>query len=300
MPIDPDKAIGAELPQRSFSWTESDVLLYHLGVGAGSRPGDQTDPNALRYTLDNEHLQVLPSFGIVAPTFHETEAPSLDLPGCDLNLANVLHGSQEIVVHRPLPTATRATVSTRISDVWDKGKAAVIVQEGETVDEKGERLFTTRSSIFVRGEGGWGGSRGPSTKVELPERAPDADTVYETTPQQAMLYRLCGDRNPLHADPEFAAAAGFPAPILHGLCSYGIVLRTVVDALLDSDTEAVRGFRARFAGVVFPGESIRVRAWDEGGQVLVSATIASDSPGRDGAPVLADAALTRVGPSQFG
>lgn len=294
MPIDPAKAIGAALPERSFAWDESDVLLYHLGVGAGSRAGDQTDPKALRYTLDNEQLQVLPSFGIVAPTFHETEPPSLDLPGCDIDLANVLHGSQEIVVHRPLPTAARATLRTRISDVWDKGKAAVIVQQGEAVDEAGEPLFTTRSSIFVRGEGGWGGDRGPSAKVELPERAPDADTSYPTTPQQALLYRLCGDRNPLHADPDFAEAAGFPAPILHGLCSYGIVLRTVVDALLDSDTAAVRGFSARFAGVVFPGETIRVRAWDEGPQILVSATIRSYNDDRDGAPVLADAVLTRA------
>ncbi|HSE56423.1 MAG TPA: MaoC/PaaZ C-terminal domain-containing protein [Nocardioidaceae bacterium] len=294
MPIDPAKAIGAELPERSFAWTESDVLLYHLGVGAGSRQGDQTDPKTLRYTLDGAALQVLPSFGIVAPTFHETDAPSLDLPGCDIDLAHVLHGSQEIVVHRPLPTSARATVRTRISDVWDKGKAAVIVQEGEAVDEAGEPLFTTRSSIFVRGEGGWGGERGPSTKVELPERAPDADSSYTTTPQQALLYRLCGDRNPLHADPEFAAAAGFPAPILHGLCSYGIVLRTVVDALFDSDSAAVRGFTARFAGVVFPGETIRVRAWDEGKQVLVSAAIASGEPERDGAPVLADAVLTKA------
>jgi acyl dehydratase len=294
MPIDPDKAIGAELPERSFEWTASDVLLYHLGVGAGSRPGDQTDPKALRYTLDDDNLQVLPSFGIVAPTFHETAAPSLDLPGCDINLAHVLHGSQEIVVHRPLPTAARATVRTRISEVWDKGKAAVIVQEGEAVDERGEPLFTTRSSIFVRGEGGWGGDRGPSTKVELPERLPDADVSYTTTPHQAMLYRLCGDRNPLHADPGFAEAAGFPAPILHGLCSYGIVLRTVVDALLGADTAAVRGFNARFAGVVFPGETIRVRAWDEGERVVISATIASDDPGRDNAPVLADAVLTKA------
>jgi acyl dehydratase len=293
MPIDPTKAIGAELPERTFAWTESDVLLYHLGVGAGARPGDQTDPKALRYTLDGDTLQVLPSFGIVAPTFHETEAPSLDLPGCDIDLARVLHGSQEIVVHRPLPTAARATLRTRISDVWDKGKAAVIVQEAEAVDEDGEPLFTTRSSIFVRGEGGFGGERGPSARVDIPERVPDADVTYETTPQQALLYRLCGDRNPLHSDPEFASAAGFPAPILHGLCSYGIVLREVVDALLEGDTSAVRGFTARFAGVVFPGETIRVRAWDEGEQVLVSATVASTHAERDGASVLADAVLTR-------
>jgi acyl dehydratase len=293
MPIDPTKAIGADLPERSFAWAESDVLLYHLAVGAGSRPGDQTDPTALRYTLEGERLQVLPSFGIVAPTFHATEAPRLDLPGCDIDLAQVLHGSQEVVVHRPLPTAAQATLRTRISDVWDKGKAAVIVQEGRAVDERGEALFTTRSSIFVRGEGGFGGERGPSTRVDLPQREPDAETTFETTPQQALLYRLCGDRNPLHADPEFAAAAGFPAPILHGLCSYGIVLREVVDALLGGDTTAVRGFSARFAGVVFPGETIRVRAWDGGEQVLVSATVAGSHAERDGAPVLADAVLTR-------
>lgn len=296
MPIDPDKAVGAALPDRAFSWTSSDVLLYHLALGAGSRPGDQTDPRALRYTLDDEHLQVLPSFGVVAPTFHETAAPGLALPGCDLDLSQVLHGSQEIVVHGALPTSAAARLRTRISDVWDKGKAAVIVQEGEAVTEDGTPLFTTRSSIFVRGEGGWGGDRGPSSKVELPDRTPDLDTSYATTPHQALLYRLCGDRNPLHADPAFAERAGFPAPILHGLCSYGIVLRTVTDGLLDADATRVAGFSARFAGVVFPGETIRVRAWTEGERILVSATIAadadSDSDARDGAPVLADCVLT--------
>jgi acyl dehydratase len=292
MPIDPEKAVGAALPDRSFAWTSSDVLLYHLALGAGSRPGDQTDPEALRYTLDDEHLQVLPSFGIVAPTFHETDPPGLEIPGCDIDLAQVLHGSQEIELHAPLPTQARAVVRTRVTDVWDKGKAAVIVQEGTATTEDGTPLFTTRSSIFVRGEGGWGGDRGPSSKVDLPDRAPDADTSYTTTPQQALLYRLCGDRNPLHADPEFAAGAGFPAPILHGLCSYGIVLRTLVDALLDADVTRVRAFRARFAGVVFPGETIRVQAWDEGDAVHVSATIASADAERDGAPVLADCVLT--------
>lgn len=292
MPIDADKAIGAALPDRSFAWTESDVLLYHLGIGFGARTGDNLDADTLSYTLDDENLQVLPSFGVVAPTFHETDPPSLDLPGCEINLAQVVHGSQEIVLHRPLPTSGSGTVRTRISDVWDKGKAAVIVQEGTAVDADGEPLFTTRSSIFVRGEGGWGGDRGPSTKVDLPEREPDLDTAYDVTPQQALLYRLCGDRNPLHADPEFAKGAGFPAPILHGLCSYGIVLRSVVQGLLGSDSAKVRGFTARFAGVVFPGETIRTRAWAEGDRIVVAATIASSVPERDGAPVLADCAVT--------
>lgn len=294
MPIDTSVAVGASLPARTFSWTSSDVLLYHLGIGAGSRTGDNTDAGALRYTLDDDRLQVLPSFGVVAPTFHETEPPALNLPGCDIDLQFVLHGSQEIVVHRSIPASGTATINTKISDVWDKGKAAVIVQEGEARTEDGEHLWTVRSTIFVRNEGGWGGERGPSSKVELPEREADAEASYTVTPQQALLYRLCGDRNPLHADPGFAEGAGFPAPILHGLCSYGIVLREVTDLLLDGDAARVGGFSARFAGVVFPGETIRVQTWDEDGRILISATIASDHEERNGSPVLADCVLTKA------
>lgn len=280
MPIDPTVAIGADLGSREFSWQESDVLLYHLGIGA-------TD---LSWTLEGPDLQVLPSFGVVAPTFHETDPPPLDLPGCDIDLAQVVHGSQSISVAGPLPTSGTATVSTRISDIWDKGKAAVIWQEAVATSPEGTELWTTRSSIFVKGEGGWGGDRGSSTPVTPPDRAPDADTAYDVLPQQALLYRLCGDRNPLHADPDFAARAGFPAPILHGLCSYGIVLRTLTEQLLDGDAAAVSGFAAKFAGVVFPGETIRVQGWREDGRVLGSATVAGGE--RDGAPVLADVVLS--------
>ena len=294
MPIDLDQALGAELPERSFSWTASDVLLYHLGIGFGSRPGDNLDPRTLTYTLDGDDLQVLPSFGVVLPTFHDTDPPRVSFPGIEIDLAKVVHGSQSIEVHRPIPRSGSGTVRTTIAEVWDKGSAAVVVQEGVAVDDSGEPLFTTRSSIFARGEGGFGGERGPSTRLDPPDRAPDLDTTYSVAPQQALLYRLCGDRNPLHADPGFAERAGFSAPILHGLCSYGIVLREVVQGLLESDAGAVRSFGARFAGVVFPGETIRVRGWDEGDQVLVSAVIASDDDERDGAPVLADCVLTRV------
>ena len=243
MPIDPAKAVGAELPERSFTWTESDVLLYHLGIGFGARPGDNLDPATLRWTVEGPDLQVLPSFGVVLPSFHDTDPPSVEMPGVEISLGQVVHGSQEVEVHRPLPTSGSGVVRTRISDVWDKGKAAVIVQEGTAVDDAGTPLFTTRSSIFVRGEGGFGGERGPSTKVELPTRDADLDASYSVTPQQALLYRLCGDRNPLHADPAFAQAAGFPAPILHGLCSYGIVLRTVT-GVLNNCGEPVGCFRA--------------------------------------------------------
>lgn len=279
MPIDPDVAIGAELGSVEFSWTESDVLLYHLALGS-------TD---LSYTLETAGLQVLPSFGVVAPTFHASDPPPLDLPGCDINLAQVVHGSQSISVAGPLPPSGAAMVTTRISEIWDKGKAAVIWQEGTATAPGGEHLWTTRSSIFVRGEGGWGGDRGTSEPVALPDRAPDTDTTYDVWPQQALLYRLCGDRNPLHADPEFARAAGFPAPILHGLCSYGIVLRTLTEQLLDADAARVAGFGVKFAGVVFPGETIRVRGWREGDRVVGSATVAGGE--RDGAPVLGDVLL---------
>ena len=232
---------------------------------------------------------MLPSFGVVAPTFHRTDPPPLDLPGCDINLAQVVHGSQAITVHAPLPTSGTATLTTTLTDVWDKGKAAVIWQEGVVTSESGEPLWTVRSSIFVRGEGGWGGDRGASEPVELPDRAPDAETTYAVSPQQALLYRLCGDRNPLHSDPAFAEAAGFPAPILHGLCSYGIVLRELTDALL-GDATKVGGFAAKFAGVVYPGETLKVRGWREDGRILGSASVADGE--RADAPVLGDVVLT--------
>ncbi|GAA1959870.1 MaoC/PaaZ C-terminal domain-containing protein [Nocardioides panacihumi] len=292
MPIDPDQAIGAALPDQRFSWTSSDVLLYHLAVGAGHRADDPVDPAALRLTYD-DRLQVLPSFGIVAPGFHRTTPPALDLPGCDIDLAQVLHGSQSVTVHGPIPTSGSATLHTRVADVWDKGKAAVIVQSGTAVSDAGDPLWTVSSAIFVRGEGGWGGDRGPSTAVEIPHRVADAEATYAVLPQQALLYRLCGDRNPLHADPAFAARAGFPRPILHGLCSYGIVLREVADLLLDGDVSRIRSFTARFSGIVFPGETIRVEAWDGAGSIQVRATIAGGD--RDGSPVLSDCVVTAAG-----
>jgi acyl dehydratase len=293
MPIDPHAAIGAGVGEVSFSWTASDVLLYHLAIGAGSLPGENLDPDALRWTTDGAGLQVLPSFGVVAPTFHRTDPPPLNLPGCDISLSQVVHGSQAVTVRAPLPTSGSATLRTTLTDVWDKGKAAVIWQEGVATSETGEQLWTTRSSIFVRGEGGWGGERGTSESVDLPDRAPDAETAYHITPQQALLYRLCGDRNPLHSDPDFAKAAGFPAPILHGLCSYGIVLRELTSALLGSDATRVGGFAAKFAGVVYPGETIRVRGWHEDGRILGSATVEGEGD-RDGAPVLGDVVLSLI------
>lgn len=283
MPIDPQIALGAPLPSREFSWTPSDVQLYHLGLGAGAHP---LDPVELTY-LDDRAPQVLPTFATVAPTLRDTEPPRVSFPGIEIDLAKVVHGHQEVVVHKPIPASSKATSTGRISEIWDKGANAVIVQENTVVGSDGDPLWTVRSSIFAKGEGGFGGERGPSAKTALPERAPDAEISTPTLPQQALLYRLCGDRNPLHSDPEFARGAGFPAPILHGLCTYGVVCKALTDSLLDGDATRVGGFRAKFAGVLYPGETLCIKVWREAADLVASVTVAE----RDDAPVLADVAL---------
>lgn len=283
MPIDPSVAIGAELDEVSFDWHSSDVLLYHLALGAGSSP---TDPNELRYTYE-KNLRVLPTFATVAPNLRVFDPPAVTFPGVKIDLAKVVHGKQSVTLHRPIPTEGKAVARSRIADVLDKGKAAVIVQETEVTDTHGEPLWTTRSSIFAQGEGGFGGERGASDRVQLPEREPDAVIDSPILPQQALLYRLCGDRNPLHVDPEFAASAGFDTPILHGLCTYGVVAKAVTDRLLDADVTRVRSFSAQFAGIVLPGETLRTRVWNEQGRLLVTTT----SPDRDETPVLSNAVL---------
>lgn len=284
MPIDPDKAVGADLGTIEFAWTTTDVLLYHLGLGAGAHP---TDERELRYVFE-DRLQVLPTFGVVAPNFRMFEPPALIFPGIDVELSKVLHGTQSITVHSPLPADGHAVARSRIANVWDKGKAAVIVHESEVVDASGAPLWTMRSDIFARDEGGFGGERGPSRQQAPQTGDPDLVLEVPTLPQQALLYRLCGDWNPLHADPSFAAVAGFDRPILHGLCTYGIVCKTLVDELLAGDVTSVSTFSTRFAGVLFPGETLRVRVWRTGTGYAATATSAD----RADAPVLNETVLT--------
>ncbi|MEU5216341.1 MaoC/PaaZ C-terminal domain-containing protein [Streptomyces sp. NPDC020807] len=278
MPIDPAKAVAAEPRSAEISWDHKDVQLYHLGLGAGV---PATDPDELRYTLESR-LHVLPSFATVAGAGMAV-AGGLSAPGVDVDLAAVLHGGQTVTLHRPLPVSGRAVSTSRVAAVYDKGKAAVLVLRTEASDDDGP-LWTNDAQIFVRGEGGWGGDRGPSERLPLPERAPDATVERPIREEQALLYRLSGDWNPLHADPEFAKLAGFDRPILHGLCSYGMTLKAVVDTLLGGDVTRVRSYRTRFAGIVFPGETLRVRMWAEEGRVQVTVTAVE----RDDATVLAD------------
>jgi acyl dehydratase len=283
VPVDPAVALGAELPELAFAWSSSDVLLYHLAIGAGTPP---TEPRELRYAYEKD-LHVLPTFAVVAPTLGETEPPRVSYPGIEIELAKVLHGTQQITAHRPIPTDGKGRAVTRVADIWDKGSAAVIVTETVVRDDAGEPLWTNRSSIFAKGEGGFGGERGPSSTARPPGRSPDAVLTTATLPQQALWYRLLGDRNPLHADPDFAAAAGFPAPILHGLATYGIVAKAMVDHLLDADPARMVSFGVKFAGVVYPGETLRTSAWRDGNRWLATTTVVE----RDDAPALADVEL---------
>ncbi|MFD7558420.1 MULTISPECIES: MaoC/PaaZ C-terminal domain-containing protein [unclassified Streptomyces] len=284
MPIDAARALAADPRKGDIAWDHKDIQLYHLGLGAGAARGGQslaTDPDELRYTLESK-LHVLPSFATVAGA-GMAMLGGLSAPGIDVNLAMVLHGGHSIRLHRPIPVKGRATSSSNVAAVYDKGKAAVIVLRSEVEDADGP-LWTSDAQIFVRGEGGFGGERGPSAKEELPERAPDRVEERHIRDDQALLYRLSGDWNPLHADPEFAKLGGFDTPILHGLCSYGMTLKAVVDTALGGDVSRVRAYRTRFAGIVFPGETLRMRMWQEPGRVLVSVTAVE----RDDAPVLAD------------
>jgi acyl dehydratase len=282
MPIDLEKARGAKLAPSQGEWNADQVILYHLGIGAGA--GKATDAKELEYTYE-KNLKVLPSFGVI-PVFGAVGGMAA-VPGIQINFALVLHGEQDIEIHRPIPTHAKIESNGRIAGIYDKGKAALVVVEVETREKGGAPLFTNRFSIFARGEGGFGGESGPKAGNESPTRKPDAVVESATLAHQALLYRLSGDKNPLHADPAFAKLGGFDKPILHGLCSFGIVCKAAVDGLLGGDTSKVARYQARFAGVLFPGETIETSLWREGNQILISAKCKERN-----APVISNACIT--------
>lgn len=280
MPIDPAKALGATIEGGKFTWDRDRIILYHLGVGAGVPP---TDPNELAYTYE-KNLKVLPSWGVI-PAFAGVGGLGA-VPGMQFNPALLLHGEQDLEILKAIPTQATVSTSGRIAAIYDKGRAAVAVLETATKDGDGETLFVNRFALFLRGEGGFGGDPGPKAGNEAPERAPDMVVESPTLPQQALLYRLSGDKNPLHADPDFAKMGGFERPILHGLCSFGVVCRAVVDNMLGGDTGRVARYQVRFAGVVFPGETIVTSMWKDGSTILIDAKTKER-----GTPVISNAAI---------
>lgn len=242
--------VGTDLPVQHHSWTAKDTMLYALGVGC--RP-----PEDLPFIFEGRGPQVLPTFAVIPGML----ASAGLLAEVDIDPAAILHGEQTVTVERPIPVEADTEIRGRIAHVWDKGKAAVIVVEGEVHDHKG-LLATTQATVFVRGAGGFGGDRGPSSdQPEVPDRDPDHSVVTAVRAEQAALYRLSGDPNPLHIDPDIAQMAGFDTPFLHGLCTFGIVGRAVLSCICDDDVSRFRSLSGRFADQVYPGDEVTTRIW---------------------------------------
>ena len=264
--IDPGRALGATLPAREAAWGPNELILYALGAGVGTNE-DPTDPRVLQYTWEGE-LKALPTYAVI-PVF-ETLLGLLDVPGMDFNPMMLLHGEQYTeILAPPLPVQATVVNTARIGAIHDKGagKGALVVTEVTSCDATtGSPLFRNAFTAFIRGEGGFakpGDPPAPPPGNEPPGRQPDAVVEYPTLRQQALLYRLSGDRNPLHVDPSMAAIGGFERPILHGLCSFAILGRAAIDTCADGDPTRFRSIQVRFAAPVYPGETIVVRLWRE-------------------------------------
>ena len=254
MPLD-HSLVGEAGEPYERSWTSKDALLYAVGVGAGL--GDPL--KELAFTTENTSgvtQQVLPTFAVLI-----SQAAIRRNLG-DFDRALLVHAEQAFELHRPLPVeGTVRTVST-VSGMYDKGSGALITVENQAVDAAtGEPMVTARSGTFIRGEGGFGGERGSSEPWERPDRPADHEITLQTRPEQALIYRLSGDRNPLHADPKFAARGGFARPILHGLCTYGVTGRALLHGLCGSDPARFAAMSGRFTRPVLPGDALTVSMW---------------------------------------
>ena len=269
--------VGTEFEPRKVSWTSKDVMLYALGVG--SKPGTELD-----FLYERRGPKVLPTYAVI---------PGMRAMGSigkviELDVARLLHGEQGVEIHRPLPPEPELTMTSRISEVWDKGKAAVIGVEATFSDDEGP-VFRTRSTLFYFGAGGFGGESGPSTKtLNLPpEREPDLTVSYLTQEEQGALYRLSGDRVALHIDPTFAQKAGYDKPFMHGLRTFGFVGRAALQGLCDGDPERFVSFSGRFSERVEFGDEIQTRIWHtEPGEAVLQAIT------QDGKVVLSQAKAT--------
>jgi acyl dehydratase len=268
MPINPD-AVGSESEPVSASWTSTDALLYAVGIGAGT--------SELAFTTENTSgvdQVVFPTFAVVIGWGKGSAMRGIG----SFNPALLVHGEQRVTLHKPIPPAGSVTMQGKIVGIYDKGKAAVVATETTLTDEAdGSPMCTLYSSAFIRGEGGWGGDRGPSgPRNTPPERDPDESVTYQTSPDQALVYRLSGDRNPLHSDPAFAAMGGFDRPILHGLCTYGFTGRALLHTLAGGDPSRFHHVEGRFSSPVLPGDALTINMWRTGDGEAVFTTAKQD------------------------
>jgi acyl dehydratase len=251
------------------SWTSDDALRYAVGVGA----------DELAFATENSFgvsQQALPTMALALTHFTSPE----QVFG-DVDLTRVLHAEQSVTLHRPFPVAGSIEVRRQVTDIFDKGAGALIVSRVDAVDDSGP-LFSAVSSAFLLGEGGFGGSRGPSSRTSVPDRSPDRRLEFGTASNQALIYRLSGDRNPLHSDPVFAARGGLKQPILHGLCTFGITCRLLIGAFADGDAHRVTAMSGRFTAPVVPGDVLVVDAWHDGDHVAFRTSTAAGTVVIDG------------------
>ncbi len=264
--IDVKQALGYELPEVTSHYDERDLALYALGVGAAQDP---LDTRELQYVYERhpDGFRPLPTYAVVpaVAAIFKLAADGHQTPGLNYGLDRVLHGEQYTELFRPLPPKATLKSRPRIKDIFDKGKNALVETEVTTFDaDTGEALARNEVTTFVRGAGGWGGERGPTTEINVPpERAPDLVITEKTQPNQALLYRLSGDWNPLHVDPAFAQKSGFSRPILHGLCSFGFIGRHALNAFAGGDPSRFKSIKVRFSDTVFPGETLQTELWKE-------------------------------------
>ena len=262
MPINPE-AVGVKGQPSRRNWTSKDALLYAVGIGAGT--------DELQYTTENTKdtdQKVFPTFAVIVGG---GGIPMREVGS--FNPALRVHGEQGIELLSEIPAEGEIESVGECTAIYDKGSAAVLEFTSESKNiATGEVLLRTRTSLFCRGEGGWGGDRGPSEKIQFPDRAPDRQVSYTTREDQALTYRLSGDRNPLHSDPSFAAMGGFEKPILHGLCTYGFTGRGLLNALCDGDAGRFKSMNARFSKPVIPGDTLTVSMWVDGSEALFRTT----------------------------
>ena len=250
MAIDYEKIMSLETKNQEFSYSDRETMLYGLGIGFGKDPLNDEE---LKFVYERD-LKTVPSMATVV----SWGAGNMRESG--INYLLVLHGEQRLKMYEPLPHSADILVDSSVKGVFDKGKekGALIITETDIKLKENENLLCTLSSTtFARGDGGFGGpSDGAPEPHLIPERKSDDEFSADTEPNQALIYRLSGDRNPLHSDPEIAKAAGFDVPILHGLCTYGTACRTIISNVCDYDSTLIEEFNVRFSSPVYPGEKI--------------------------------------------